>query len=317
MNKTTNTTQPYLILMLGIIAVSTASVLIRLAQNDAPSIVIAASRMSLSALLLAPVVLRNYRAEMKALQRRQILLMALAGLFLAIHFTSWITSLEMTSVTSSVVLVSTSPLWVALASPFVLKEKVPWQMYIGLAIAFIGGIMVSASEPSTVSQASQQNILAGNGLALLGALTSAGYMLAGRQIRNKISLIPYVFIVYGISSVFLLLMCLFSGASFQGYQATTYLLFLALAVIPQLIGHSSFNWSLKYLPAAFVSVSLLGEPVGSAILAMIILNEIPTPPELIGAILILTGIFYVSKVMNREQKTNTIDKGGKNAAEMQ
>lgn len=296
---------PGLILFMGILAVSTASIFIRFAQREAPSLVIAAFRMSLAALILIPMAFPGAMHSVRKLSSRQRGLVGLAGLFLAVHFGAWITSLEYTTVASSVVLVTTTPLWVALLSPLVLKERMSSETWIGLALAMAGGALVGFQEACSWQAGGLKCLplrdfvggraMLGNALALLGAFMAAGYMLTGRQVRPHISLFSYTFWVYGISAVVLLLFAAISGQRLTGYSGTTYLWFVLLAVIPQVIGHSSFNWALKYLPAAFVSLALLGEPVGTTILALIFLREAPGVGELIGGGLILTGIFLASR----------------------
>lgn len=294
---------PMVVLLIGILAVSTASIFIRFAQQEASSLVIAAYRMTLAGLILAPVALPGAVRSMQALRPGQRWLILLSGLFLALHFGAWITSLEYTSVASSVVLVTTTPLWVAILSPLVLKERIRRATWLGLLIAMAGGVLVGFQESCTLQGLiclSLQDFLRGqamlgNALALFGAFMAAGYMVVGRQVRPVFSLFSYTFWVYSISAVFLLLFVAISGEKFAGFAGTTYLWFTLLAVIPQVIGHSSFNWALKYLPAAFVSLALLGEPVGTTILAVIFLKEAPGMGEWIGGVLILVGIFLASR----------------------
>jgi drug/metabolite transporter (DMT)-like permease len=296
---------PLLILFFGILIVSTSSIFIRFAQQEASSLVIAAYRLSLAALILLPVVWFGYRDELLSLRRKQVLLVAISGVFLAFHFATWISSLEYTTVASSVVLVSTSPLWVALLSPLVLREKPTRMVAIGMIVALVGGTLVGMSEACRIqaggiscppaSSFFQGGAFLGNLLALAGALCAAAYLLVGRFLRSTMSLMVYIFTVYGMAAVILVLMALASGEPLVGFPLPVYLFFLVLAVGPQLLGHSSFNYSLRYLSAAYVSVALLGEPIGSTILALIILKEIPTPLEVIGGGVILVGIYLASR----------------------
>ncbi len=293
-------------LLLGIAAVSTASIFIKLAQNEgAPSIVIAAARLTISAVLLAPLALLKYRADLRSLNKKEWLLALLAGLFLAVHFASWITSLQYTSVASSVVLVTTTPLWVALAAPLVLHEHAGKYTYIGMALALAGGIIVGLSD-GCAWQAGRLacpplrtffggTAFLGDFLALAGAWMAAGYLLVGRKVRARMALIPYIFVVYSMSAVALIVFMLALGETPLGYPPLVYLWFALLAVIPQLVGHSIFNWALKYVPTSFVSITLLGEPVGSTILAYFIFLEQPGWIKLGGAVLILLGIWLASR----------------------
>ncbi len=289
---------------IAILAVSSASILIRFAQTEAPSLVIAALRISIASLVLAPIALIRYRSELSALTRSELGLAILSGIFLAVHFGTWITSLEYTTVASSVVMVSTGPLWVALVSPLLLKERISRFAWIGLALALLGGLTVSLAgaciwhrglECSSLSTAFQGKAMWGNFLALAGAWAVAGYLVIGRKLRSGMALIPYIFLVYGMASLALLAFALAAGERMLGYSSLTYLWIVLLALIPQLIGHSTYNWALRYLPASMVATANLGEPVGSAILAAIILQEDPGPLTIIGGILILAGIYMASR----------------------
>jgi drug/metabolite transporter (DMT)-like permease len=295
-----------LVLLGGILAVSTASIFIKFAQHaGAPSIVIAAFRLTLATLGLAPLALTRYRSELRQLTRREWFLAMLSGVFLAFHFAFWITSLQYTSVASSVVLVTTTPLWVALLAPLVLRERLGLPTYAGLVLALTGGTIVGLSDTCSWQSSSLTcpsagtfftgTAFLGDFLALAGAWMAAGYMLVGRRLRVKIDLIPYIFVVYGMAAVVLISIMFGMGESPLGFAPITYLWLVLLALVPQLLGHSIFNWSLKYLPASLVSVVLMGEPVGSTVLAYFILQEQPGWVKIIGAILILAGIWLVAR----------------------
>jgi drug/metabolite transporter (DMT)-like permease len=292
-------------LLAGILAVSTASIFIRLAQAEGvPSLVIAAYRLTLASLALAPLALTRYRSALRALTRREWTLGLLSGVFLAVHFASWITSLQYTTVASSVVLVTTTPLWVALFSPLVLRERVTGGILAGMALALVGGAVVGLSDSCTLAAGRLAcpplsafvggKAFLGDFLALTGAWMAAGYMLVGRKLRERMPLVPYVFLVYGAAAVVLVAVMLAMGQSPLGYAPPAYLWFLLLALVPQLLGHTSFNWALRYLPASLVSVVLLGEPIGSTILAFFILQETPGWVKAGGAALILAGIYLAS-----------------------
>jgi drug/metabolite transporter (DMT)-like permease len=296
---------PALAILVGILAVSTGSILVRNAQEYAPSIVIAAYRLVLATLFLAPVALLRSRGELRALRRPDLVLAALSGLFLSLHFATWITSLQYTTVASSVVLVSTSPLWVALLSPLVLKERLTRPIQVGMGLALAGTVIVGLSDACAwtgsglacpaVNEILRGEAFLGDLLALAGAWMAAGYLLIGRRLRAGMSLTAYVFVVYGVAGLFLAAFMLAAGQSPFGYPPQAYVWFLLLALIPQLIGHSTFNWALGYLSAAYVSITLLGEPIGSAVLAYFLLQETPGGLKIIGAILILAGIYVASR----------------------
>lgn len=308
---------PVIILAIGILAVSTASLFIRYAQQTTSSLVIAAGRMTIAAAVLAPIALIKHRQEYQQLKSKQRGLIVLAGVFLAFHFATWITSLEYTSVASSVVLVTTAPLWVALLSPLILKEKPSRSMFVGLGIALVGSAVVSLSSSCQVTGGEvvcsgfdtffQGRAFIGNLLALAGAFLSAGYLIVGRITRGNLSLPAYTFGVYGTASVVLLLLLAITGQQLTGLPPQTYLWLAALAMVPQLIGHTSFNWALKYLSAAYVSIALLGEPVGTVILAYLFLKEAPSVVEVIGGLMILTGIFLSSQTRQQGQLIETGD----------
>ena len=291
-------------LLSAILAVSTSAIFIRFAQADAPSLVIAALRLTCAVLLLVPLVLIGHMEELKRLTPKDILLGGLSGLFLAVHFATWISSLEFTSVASSVVFVSTGPLWVALLSPALLHERLTRAITAGLAIAILGGTIIGLSDACTwngslncpdLGQLLQGRAMWGNFLALVGAWTVSGYLIIGRKLRTRLSLIPYIFVVYGIAAIVLILIMLAAGQSPFGYAPQTYGWIFLLAAFPQLIGHSTYNWVLAYIPATLVAIVTLIEPMGSAALAYFILHEIPTGGVMLGGLLILAGIYLASR----------------------
>lgn len=301
----------FLILFMGLLAVSSASVLIRLAQQGAPSIVVAAGRLGFASIIIAPFALWKSGKQILRFSFKQWILIILSGALLAIHFASWITSLEYTSIASSVVLVTTTPLWVALLSPFLLKEKIVRGVLFGLAFALVGGIIVGAAEVCSLENGgftcedirrvfSGKGLL-GNFLALIGAWTAAGYLLIGRKVRPGISLLTYIFPVYLTAAIILIFWSVINGYSFQGISPESFLWILLLAIFPQIIGHSSYNWALGYLPASYVSIALLGEPVGAVILSLLILQETPTLLELVGGTLILLGIIQATRAQEAQR----------------
>ena len=296
---------PRLAMPFGILAVATASLFIRYAQAEASSLVIAAARVTLAVLVLAVPVWWRYRGALRGLSRRQLLLALVAGLALALHFASWISSLRYTTVASSVVLVATAPLWVALASAWVLRERVGRIALIGMCLAMVGCGVVAWSDAAgsdaglipfvSVGPWEIRSAIWGDCLALCGAWSATVYLVVGRRLRATVSLVPYIFLVYGMAAVVLNLLVLVAGESPLGYSGQTYLWLVLLALIPQLLGHSTFNWALGYLSATYVSVALLGEPVGSIVLAFLFLGEVPSAVMLGGALLILGGIVVAGR----------------------
>jgi drug/metabolite transporter (DMT)-like permease len=290
----------YFLVLIGILSVSTAAILIRLAQRSAGSLSIATWRLIFASILAWMMVL--FSRKQVQVPKGGIGLLFLAGLALAIHFASWISSLEYTSITSSTVLVNTVPLWVALVSPVVLKEKVHKAFYLGLALALAGGLIIASGSACSFENGSLQcrfeSVLTGRdprlgmSLALLGAVMAAAYFVIGRKVGAGMDTFVYTAVVYSIAASFLVVFTFTSGQALGGFEARTWLLLFAMAVIPQTFGHSMLNYALKFLPAMFVSLALLGEPIGTTILAIFLLKETPSLSEVIGGALILIGIFY-------------------------
>jgi len=296
---------PLLAILFGIAAVSTASIFIRFAQKEVTSLAIAVWRLTIASLILLPFAASTHKRELTSLSRKDLLLGLLSGLFLALHFATWITSLQYTTVASSVVLVDTIPLWVALLSPFTIKERIHKAVIAGLILALAGAVVVALSDECSLTGGriicpTLGNFLHGRAfigdiLALCGGIAYAGVMLIGRKLRAKVSLVSYISVIYSMAAVVLIIIMISAREVPFGYTPQIYLWLVLLAIIPQLIGHSTFNWALGYLSAAFVSITLLGEPIGSTLLAYFILHETPTILKLAGGVLILVGIYIASR----------------------
>ena len=273
------------VLLMGVTASSFAAVLIRLA--DAPPLVVATYRLTLASLILAPLGLLRCWPELRALERRDLPWAILSGAFLTLHFAFWIASLQHTTVASSVVFVATNPLFVGVISHLFTQDKLSPLMFAGVILAVLGGMIVGWDDVELGGSA-----LWGDFLALLGAAMAAGYFLVGRKLRPKVSLLAYVTVVYSIAAVGALLLSAVTRQTLTGYSTNTYLMFVLLAVGPQIIGHSSLNWALRHVSATAVGVTTLGEPVGSTVLAYLVLQEAPTLLKVGGAALILAGIYF-------------------------
>jgi len=280
-------------LWIAIGAISTAAIFIRFAQSGLSSLTIATFRMLLSSFILLPVFFMKHLGEVKSvIKLRTGLLIMISGFFLALHFYSWVSSLEFTNVTSSVVLVTTTPIWVSIISVFWLKEKIRRGFWIGLLVAMVGTIVITDGSGGIISFAAVDNLSnKGNILALIGAWCAAGYVVIGKKVRESLSTIAYVFLVYACSALILLIIAGVSGQPLSVSTPKDWLWLVLLALIPQLIGHSLINWALGVFPAAKVSIALLGEPVGASILALFFLSEIPSVNEVVGGGLILAGIY--------------------------
>jgi drug/metabolite transporter (DMT)-like permease len=272
----------------GIIAISFGSILARLAQAPAPTV--AALRMVFSSLILLPFVLASAgaRAELSRLSRADLRLLALSGLFLALHFFLWISSLSFTGVTSSVVFVTTNPLWVALYTIIFLKKRISRAFWLGLGVSILGGAIIGGRDALAGGPRWQGDIL-----ALGGAVAIAGYFLVGSRLRGRLSLIAYIFPVYTCAAILLSIAAIASGASFVGCGWKSYCACFIMALVCQILGHSLFNWALKHFEATVVTIAVLGEPIGASILALVILRERAVPSEIIGGAAILAGIFLV------------------------
>jgi len=278
---------PYVVLIIGIIGVSTGSIFARLA--DAPALVTAAYRMGLAALILIPLAAWKAGAELRSLSGNDIKLVLLSGFFLALHFAAWISSLDYTAIANSVVLVNTIPLWVGLFTPLITKDRIRGSTITSIIVSVIGAAIIGFGDFATGGKA-----LWGDLLAVLGAVCAAVYLLCGRKLRRKLSLLSYVTICYGSAAVILWLVVLFLNLPITGYSTQTVAAFWAMALISQLIGHSSYNWSLKWFSTSLVAVSLLGEPIGSTLLAYIIFDEGLSWMKLIGGLFILSAIYIAA-----------------------
>jgi drug/metabolite transporter (DMT)-like permease len=284
---------PYAVLAVGVVVVSTASILIRFAQEGGtPSLTIAALRLGFATLLLTPYAWPRVRTELQAASRHAIGLAALSGLLLAVHFAAWISSLEHTSVASSAVLVTTNPIWVGLAAWLWLREPLSGATIIGIALGVAGGCMVFLADAS-VAAPGQTSF--GNALALLGAVTASAYLLVGRRLRGALSLLAYIWIAYGTAAAALVALALVNGQPLWGLPLVAYGLTLALAAGPQLIGHTTFNWALRRLPAPTVAMAILGEPIGAALLAWLLFGEQAGPVQLAGFVVLLVGVYVTAR----------------------
>ena len=285
--------RPYLGIALAVVSVSTSSIFI--AWSTSPFITIALYRLALSSLILAPLALLDPRRSLRGLTRKEVFAMMGVGAILATHFTLWIGSLKLegvsVSVASSVILVTSHPLLVGVLSHFVLRERLNAWMALGIGLGF-GGVVVIAIADSSARSAS----LIGDLLAFLGGVAAGLYLLAGRRLRKRIPLLAYAFVVYVTATAVLLLYAIVLRESLVpvGNLQRELLLFLAMALIPQLGGHTLYNWSLRWVTAPIVSLSLVGEPIGSSLLAWVLLNQVPGVAAGVGGALALVGIYLTA-----------------------
>jgi drug/metabolite transporter (DMT)-like permease len=278
----------YLTLLVGVAAMSFASIFIRLAE--APPLVIAAYRLTIAALVFLPFAPSQWSKTWRQVSRRDVLLLLFASLFLALHFALWISSLKNTSIASSVILVTSNPIFVAIFSYFLWKEKMTRLMLGGMALALGGAVLISYGDFALSGTA-----LLGDALAVLAALVWGIYLVTARHLRARIDFLSFVTFIYAGAAVFLLIAVAIGGYSLFGYSTQTYLMMALVALVPQLIGHSAANFALRFIPATLVSVAILGEPVGATLLGYFILEEAPGLNEIAGGALVLAGIFAVLK----------------------
>jgi len=283
---------PALALVVAVGAVSTSAVLVEI--SDAPSLVKAFYRVLFTTCLVAPAAVVRSPEAFGAIRRRDLLGAGVAGVALALHFGSWFESLEWTSIAASATLVQSQPVFVAVGAALLLDEWVTRRMAVGIVVAVAGMIAMSLGELSSASAVSAPRPLYGDALAVAAAIMAAVYFLAGRSLRQRVALLPYVTVVYGVCTVALLAFVIASGAPLSGYPAEEWLLFLAMAVGPGVFGHTALNWALAHVESSVVSVSLLGEPVGAALLALIVLAEVPGPFTVGGGAVVLSGIYLTA-----------------------
>jgi len=278
---------PYLALVSGVLAVSTGAIFARLA--DAPALVIAAYRVGLATLVILPFAWFKCRREIFSLTARDLGLAMISGLFLALHFAFWISSLDYTSVANSVVLVNTNPLWVGLLTPLITGERIKRTVAVSIVISVTGGVIIGAGDYASGGRA-----LFGDGLALLGSICAAIYLLIGRRLRKNLSLLAYITVCYGSAAAILWSIVIALALPVTGFSNNTYACFWAMALFTQLVGHSSYNWALRWFSAGLIAVSLLGEPIGSTILAYFIFGEGLTWFKVLGGSLILVAIYLAA-----------------------
>ena len=270
------------LLVVGVVAVSFAAIFIRIAE--APALSIAFYRNAIAAALFLPLALAR-RKEVQRLSSRQVGIALLSGVLLAVHFAVWIASLSFTTVAASVVLVTTSPIFVAAVSRVLFNERVGPTTFLGILVGLVGAGIVSGGDLSLSRRAA-----GGDLLALAGAVAAAGYFVAGRRLRSEMSLFTYVGVVYSTCAV-LLLPAAALGGRLTGFSGKTWLMFVLLAAIPQALGHTVFNYLLKDVDATVVAISIMGEPVGSTLLALAFFGEVPPWTAVLGGGLILAGIY--------------------------
>ena len=279
-------------MLLGVIAVSTGAIFVKLA-HEVPAVTLAAYRLSIPTLIFLPLAWVTSKRELIDLDIRSYLIGIMSGIALAGHFVTWITSLNYTSMAHSLVLVNTTPLWVVIFAPFIIGEKFSKPVIISVAISMAGVALMGFK-----GNQYGPDVFKGDVLALVGGACLAIYLMLGNRIRKKLSLFSYVSICYGTASVILWIIVLLAGLPYRGFSFGNSLAILGIAIVPQIFGHTTYNWSLKWFSTGIISVTLLVEPVMGALYGYFLFHENLSIYDIMGGILILAGVCFVTKFTN-------------------
>jgi len=274
---------PFFVLVVGVMSVSTGSIFVRLA--GAHPFVKCAYRLGFASLVFWPVALAFHRDELKRLKPRDVAFSLIAGAFLSLHFATWMTSLDHTTVASSLMLVNTVPVWVVIFNMIFGKGSPSRLMWTCVALAVAGASIVGYGDLSFSGEA-----LFGDLLALAGGVACAAYLFCGGEVRGKLSLTLYVALCYGASAIIMWIVVLVMRLDITGFSPQTWWAFIGMALLSQVVGHSTYNWALRYFSTGFVSIALLGEPLGGAFLAYFLFGENPAGFKLAGFALLIASI---------------------------
>jgi drug/metabolite transporter (DMT)-like permease len=282
------------VLIIGVVSISFAAIFIRFC-DDMPAITIAGFRFGLASLILLLISCFK-KSHYRGLSVRDFLWCTASGVFLALHMLLWIIALKMTSVASAVVLVTTNPIFVGIFSYVLLKEKQSKNLVIGILLSFIGSVVIAIGDGGFSGLfVTNRNALIGDMLALLGAVMASGYLIIGSKMREKMDTFSYILIVYTITASIVLVAVFAGGYPVLGFKTSSYISVALLAIVSQLIGHTSFNWVLKHLKASMVAITILGEPVGACILAYLFFNETISFMQYVGIMGIFAAIIIASR----------------------
>lgn len=274
---------PYIPIIVGVISVALSAIFVKLTTADAG--VIAFYRMLFTVILMLPLFLVKYWKEVFLLTKKDWIFSTIAGVFLAIHFILWFESLNYTSVASSTVLVTLQPIFAFVGTYFFFKEKLSFKTILSAVIAIAGSVIISWGDFQLSGTA-----FFGDMLALAACALITAYLLFGQEVRKRLSLITYTFLLYSISTVTLFFYVLIKGESFGPYSTSNWFWFFMLALIPNLLGHSLFNWAVKWVSTNVISIAVLFEPVGASVLAFYILHEKLSAAQITGGIVVIAGI---------------------------
>lgn len=289
---------PYIAITIGVLSISTAAVLVKMA-GSAPASIIANYRLLIAVCMMAPYIIWKKPSEFQTISKTDWSYSLFAGFFLALHFIFWFESLAYTSVASSVVLVSLQPIFAFLGTFLFFKEKFSPRLIISMLIALTGSILIGWGDFQISGMA-----LYGDALALVGAIMVTIYFLIGQHVRTRLSLLTYTFIVYGMSTITLIVYNLVLHQSFTGYTLGQWMIFLALAIIPTFFGHTLFNWALRWVSTSTISMAVIFEPVGASVLAYLLLGEQITLFQLLGGAIIILGLMLFVLSMRQKRIRN-------------
>ncbi len=284
------------VMTVALVSVGHGAIFIRLA--DADPIVIAAFRLAIATLVLAPITLLIAHRDLRALTRRQLKLIAGASVFLALHFATWIASLDFTSIANSVVLVTLNPVWLGLYGLLILRVPPGRLTWFSIGLAVTGSIVIAIG-----SAADGDTSLFGDFLALVGGLCFAGFLLFAQKARQDVALLPFVTLVYGGAAVLLWIAVVVLGLPVAGLTAATYGALVAVALVSQVIGHTGYNWAVRAIPPTLLAVTLLGEPVFATLFGWLYFGEGFGWPTALGGVLILAGIWLGTQANGRSSQT--------------
>ena len=277
-----NKSYPRLLVIFGVGSISTAAILVL--YSDAAPIYNAFFRMFFSALILLPFTIKSFK-DLKHISPKYFFLMILSGIALGLHFFTWFISLEHTSIANSMVLICMSPIFTISGSALFFGASFSPKELMITFVAIVGSVIMAFHNGQFII-----GEMYGNAMALLGAFLIAVYLLIGRYVRQSITTTLYTFIVYGFAALSLGLIALFNTPNFTHHSGKDWGIFILLAIVPTLLGHSLFSYALKYVKASFISTSILFEPVLTILLAMVLFKEYPDIIQLLGGSLILIAM---------------------------
>ncbi|WP_068676141.1 DMT family transporter [Oceanobacillus sp. Castelsardo] len=296
---------PYIAIIIGVIAVSSTPIFVKLA-NGVPSAIIANYRLLLAVLIMSPIILSKYRKEFRYINRRNWILAIISGVFLATHFLLWFESLNYTSITSSIILITIHPIFVFIGTYFLFQERFSSGSIISLIIILFGSAIIGWGDFGEGN-----SFIYGDLLAILASISLAIYVLTGQKTRKNLSLITYTYIVYGVGMITLFLYNIIMQNSFGNYSMENWYIFLALAIIPTFFGHSLFNWAMKWLSNSTVSMAIVFEPIAATFLAYIVLRETMIWSQLLGGTIIVFGLFLFILSTSRKNSVTIAKKRNK------